>query len=89
MFSRVQQFVYVPTKDIFFSTLDAHADTLEGDVKPPLVLVGNEGSGKSALLANWYSRRLEHKHKEEFLFQHFVGCSTPSLQVFDLFCIII
>ena len=24
--------------------LDQHADTLEGDVKPPLVLLGNEGS---------------------------------------------
>jgi hypothetical protein len=41
--SRVEQFVYVPTKDSFFSILDQHADTLEGDVKPPLVLVGNEG----------------------------------------------
>lgn len=41
--SRVSQYVYVPTKDSFFGTLDSHADTLEGDVKPPLVLLGNEG----------------------------------------------
>jgi len=105
--SRVDQFVYVPTNESFFSVLDQHADTLECDVKPPLVLVGNEGtsclsitniedliqtcsclqsyitgSGKSALLANWASKRLEHKHRDEFLFQHFVGCSTSSLQVF-------
>eukprot|EP01035_Chromulina_nebulosa_P020413 gene20413-26491_t len=78
--SRVSQFVYVPTKDSFFTALDQHADTLEGDIKPPLVLVGNEGSGKSALLANWISKRSEHKQKE-FLFQHYVGCSTPSLQL--------
>ena len=26
-----------------FTVLDQHADTLDGDVKPPLVLVGNEG----------------------------------------------
>jgi L-fucose isomerase-like protein len=80
-FSRVTQYVFVPTKDIYFNTLDQHADTLEGDVKPPLVLVGNEGSGKSALLANWVSRRREHKHRDEFLFQHFVGCTTQSLEV--------
>jgi len=42
-YSRVSQYVYVPTKDSFFGTLDSHADTLEGDVKPPLVLLGNEG----------------------------------------------
>ncbi len=79
--SRVSQYVFVPTKDVYFNTLDQHADTLEGDVKPPLVLVGNEGSGKSALLANWVSKRREHKHRDEFLFQHFVGCTTQSLEV--------
>eukprot|EP01031_Cornospumella_fuschlensis_P041601 gene41601-50767_t len=79
--SRVSQYVFVPTKDVYFNTLDQHADTLEGDVKPPLVLIGNEGSGKSALLSNWVSHRREHKHRDEFLFQHFVGCTTQSLQL--------
>lgn len=79
--SRVSQYVFVPTKDVYFNTLDQHADTLEGDIKPPLVLVGNEGSGKSALLANWAAKRREHKHRDEFLFQHFVGCTTQSLEV--------
>ena len=45
--SRVSQYVYVPTRDHFFQTLDQHADTLEGDVKPPLVLLGNEGKKAS------------------------------------------
>lgn len=81
--SRVSQYVYVPAKDVFYNTLDQHADTLEADVKPPLVLVGSEGSGKSALLANWVAKRREHKHRDEFLFQHFVGCSTQSLQLHD------
>jgi hypothetical protein len=97
---------------------------LEGDVKPPLVLLGNEGksrsifmcvarrstlrrsapvhhllhlphptpppvdflapktgSGKSALLANWVAKRREHRHRDEFLFQHFVGCTMPSMQL--------
>lgn len=40
--SRTSQFVYVPNKDLFFSTLDSHADALEGDVKP-LVVLGSEG----------------------------------------------
>ena len=79
--SRVSKYVYVPTKDTFFNTLDQHADTLDGDVKLPLVLLGNEGSGKSALLANWVARRREHKHRDEFLFSHFVGCTTQSLQL--------
>ena len=61
--------------------MDQHADTLENDSKHPLVLLGEEGSGKSALLANWLARRKEKKHKDEFLFQHYVGCSTPSLQL--------
>ena len=43
MRSRVSQYVYVPTRDHLFQTLDLHADTLEGDVKLPLVLVGYEG----------------------------------------------
>jgi hypothetical protein len=42
LFSRTTQFVYVPNKDSFFSTLDQHADALEGDVKP-LVVLGSEG----------------------------------------------
>jgi hypothetical protein len=36
--------VYVPTRDHLFQTLDLHADTLEGDVKLPLVLLGHEGN---------------------------------------------
>ena len=79
--SRVSKYVFCPTKDTFFNTLDQHADTSDKDVKLPLVIVGNDGSGKSALLANWVSKRREHLHRDEFLFQHFVGCTTPSLSL--------
>mmetsp|Transcript_21801 Transcript_21801/g.31736 ORF Transcript_21801/g.31736 Transcript_21801/m.31736 type:complete len:1197 (+) Transcript_21801:89-3679(+) len=79
--SRSSQFVYTPTRDYFFSTLDQHADTLEGDVKPPLVVLGPEGSGKSAFLANWVAKRRIIKHRDEFLFQHFVGCSANNCQL--------
>jgi len=79
--SRVSQYVFCQTKDTFFNTLDQHADTGDSDIKPPLVVVGNDGSGKSALLGNWVAKRREHLHRDEFLFQHFVGCTTPSLSV--------
>lgn len=36
------------------------------------------GSGKSALLANWVLKRRATKHKDEFLFQHFVESSAQS-----------
>jgi uncharacterized coiled-coil DUF342 family protein len=32
-------------------------------------------------LANWVAKRREHKHRDEFLFQHFVGCSSQSFQL--------
>lgn len=79
--SRSSQFVYIPTRDYFFSTLDQHADTMEGDIKPPLVVLGGEGSGKSAFLANWVAKRRIVKHRDEFLFQHFVGCSTKNFEL--------
>ena len=78
--SRVTQYVFKPTRDVYFNTLDQHADTLDGDTKPPLVVLGEEGSGKSALLANWVHKR-RGKHRDEFLFQHYVGCSTQSSQL--------
>ena len=45
------------------------------------MVTGEEGSGKSALLANWASKRMEHKHKDEFLFEHYVTASDRSNQL--------
>jgi hypothetical protein len=42
-------YVFVPAKDHFFTTLDQHADTIEGDVKLPLVIAGNEGEHQPLL----------------------------------------
>ncbi|MEA2637313.1 MAG: hypothetical protein QOE18_370, partial [Chloroflexota bacterium] len=53
--------------------LDAHA-TGDG---PPLVVVGESGLGKSALLANW-ALRLRAASPDLFVFTHFVGASSES-----------
>ncbi|CAM9478053.1 unnamed protein product [Discosporangium mesarthrocarpum] len=51
------------------------------DAKLPLVLVGEPGIGKNALLSNWVKRRALTKHKDEFLFQFFTGASTQAKQL--------
>ena len=55
----------------YFDCLDAHA---EGH-GPPLVVLGDAGSGKSALLANWEAR-YRAAHPERMLLMHFIG-ATP------------
>ncbi|CAM9780982.1 unnamed protein product, partial [Ectocarpus sp. 12 AP-2014] len=74
--SRSSEHVYVPIDDRNFITLDKHAETIEMDAKLPLVLVGEPGIGKNALLSNWVKRRSGTKHRDEFLFQYFAGAST-------------
>jgi len=53
--------------------LDEHA---AGD-GPPLVVLGESGSGKSALLANW-AQRYEASHPGALLLLHFVGANPQS-----------
>ena len=62
--------VYVGRRE-YFERIDRHVNSIE----PPLVLLGESGSGKSALLANW-ARRFHHAHPDDFLLLHFIG-STP------------
>ena len=82
--SRSSNFVFEPSNDTYFSALDSHAESTEGDVKLPYVVLGSPGSGKSALLANWVQRRKLTKHRDEFLFQHYVGSSPKSKTLFNL-----
>ena len=51
--------------------LDRHAAGDGG----PLVLLGESGSGKSALLTNW-AERWRLAHPTDFIFQHYIG-GTP------------
>jgi tetratricopeptide (TPR) repeat protein len=68
-FRRVYQ-----SKEHYFLQLDKHANTNTGI---PLVVFGESGMGKSALLANWSNRFHQH-HPESILITHFVGCSPAS-----------
>ena len=69
-FAEIRRRTYIGRPD-YFARLDRHAAGDGG----PLVLLGDSGSGKSALVANW----LEHwrgEHPKDFLFQHYIG-GTP------------
>jgi len=63
--------VYLPRPEIY-AQLDRH---VTGD-GPPLVVLGESGSGKSALLSNW-ANHYRQNNPTGFLLQHFIG-STPA-----------
>jgi tetratricopeptide (TPR) repeat protein len=68
--SRTKLYIERPTD---MQRLDAH---VAGDA-PPLVIVGESGLGKSALLANWVLRYRE-KHPADLVIFHFIGSSPSS-----------
>ena len=71
-FAETRRRSYIGRSD-YFDTLDHHAAADGG----PLMLLGESGSGKSALLANW----LDHWRKanpQDFFIQHYIGSSTDS-----------
>jgi tetratricopeptide (TPR) repeat protein len=69
-FAETRRRAYVEVGD-YFAMLDAHAAS-DG---PPLVVTGETGSGKSALLAQW-SRRHRSLHPESFVITHYVGVTA-------------
>jgi nephrocystin-3 len=71
-FARSRALVYIGRKE-YFDRLDKHID---GDGQP-LVLTGESGCGKSALLANW-AMDYEKRHPGKFMFLHFTGSTRQS-----------
>jgi len=69
-FARSRSGVYIGRKE-YFDALDRHA---VGD-GPPLVVLGESGSGKSALLANW-AVQYRAAHPDTLVLMHFIG-ATP------------
>jgi hypothetical protein len=68
--SRVR--IYIGRQE-YFDRLNDHVQS-EG---PPLVMLGESGSGKSSLLANWAAKYREH-HPEALVIQHYVGATPAS-----------
>ncbi len=71
-FAHSRASVYIGRPE-YFERLDDHA---AGD-GPPLIVLGESGGGKSALLSNW-ALRYREQHPEDFLLLHFVGSSPDS-----------
>jgi nephrocystin-3 len=71
-FAQSRARVYIGREE-YFKRLDEHA---KGDSQP-LVILGESGSGKSALLANWVIKYRE-AHLNELLIMHFIGASPYS-----------
>ena len=71
-FAQSRARVYIGREECF-RRLDEHA---AGD-GPPLVVLGESGSGKSALLANW-AIRYRDSHPKDLLIMHFIGASPNS-----------
>lgn len=72
-FAKSRSGVYIGGEK-YFHTLDLHAS--EG--VNPLVVIGESGSGKSALLANW-GMRYRKAHPDELVIMHFVGATAGSI----------
>ena len=72
VFARSRARVYIG-RQTYFDQLDAHARA-DG---PPLVILGESGSGKSALLANW-AMRYRVEHPDDLLLMHFIGATPAS-----------
>lgn len=72
VFAESRAKVYIGRQE-YFDRLDDHAS----GTGSPLVVLGESGSGKSALLANWAFRYRE-KYPDTFLLTHFIGSSTDS-----------
>ena len=84
-----EDFVYSPNMELF-NRLEAYCD-FESSLDAPtaLLLLGEPGGGKSALLSNWLQRRQKNLSRQrggetEFIFWHAVGCSRQSINVYSL-----
>lgn len=71
-FAKSRTRVYIGREE-YNEQLDRHVQT-DG---PPLVVLGESGSGKSALLANW-ALKYRRTHPDQLLVMHFIGASTHS-----------
>ncbi len=79
------EYVYC-AEGALLASLENYTDDGPED-RSPVVLLGEDGSGKSALLANFVERRTRHNgrsNRNDFMFFHAVGCSRQSMNVNSL-----
>jgi len=72
-FGRSLTRVYLPTEKLLMD-LDLFVSS---NSVTPLVVKGEVGMGKSALLANWAKRYKQH-HPEVIVIEHYIGCTAAS-----------
>jgi tetratricopeptide (TPR) repeat protein len=77
-FARGRARVHVGRSE-YFDRLDAHVASQDA----PLVVLGESGIGKSALVANWYLRHRK-RHPHEFALIHFIGGTQDSADAIRL-----
>ncbi|HZZ43486.1 MAG TPA: DUF4062 domain-containing protein [Tepidisphaeraceae bacterium] len=70
-YAQSRERVYIGRQE-YFDRLDAYAAANDAQ---PLVILGESGSGKSALLANWVAR-YRKAHPDRLVLQHYIG-ATP------------
>jgi hypothetical protein len=70
-YAKSRERVYIGRQE-YFDRLDTHAAANDNQ---PLVILGESGSGKSALLANWVAR-YRQAHPDALVLQHYIG-ATP------------
>ena len=83
-FARSRAGVYIGRQE-YFDRLDAHV----ASDAAPLVVLGESGSGKSALLANWFLDRFKSSTNDSqsstpFALLHFIGASPDSANAIGL-----
>ena len=87
-FAEIRRRTYIG-REAYYEVLDRHvnAEASEGNQPSaddkPLLLLGESGSGKSALLANWIDRWRE-SNPDDFIFQHYIGSTTDSADHWQL-----
>jgi preprotein translocase subunit SecA/nephrocystin-3 len=73
VYARAFTHCYLPN-EVYFNSLDRHVANVSA---MPLVVTGDSGIGKSALLSNWVLRHNEQR-PEDLVIHHWVGCSPHS-----------
>lgn len=77
-FANIRRVVYIGRED-YYKKLDNHIQ----NEASPLVVLGESGSGKSALVSNWVER-YRNQNPDDLVFLHFIGGTADSADYIKL-----